>query len=176
MSFLAQFTLDSNGGMAPSAVALSGKNPCGLAVSPDGAHVFVICHPDESIVIYAADHVAHTLAQVGTPAALDGDPSAIAMDPTGSFLYLATRDGSTLATIAVDAKANLSVVSFPVPTGAVPTSVVLDAAGRYVFTANSGSDTVGVFPIDDTGHAGAEGPVALTPDRPAGTRAVVTVK
>jgi len=78
-------------------------------------------------------------------------PSAIAIEPTGRFVYVTDKTsnqviGYQIATTTTGALTPL--VSSPYTTGLYPVAITVDPRGKYVYTANYNANTVSAFSID----------------------------
>jgi 6-phosphogluconolactonase len=85
------------------------------------------------------------------------DPSWVAVDPSGKFLYAANEAGkaSTVSSFAIDKKSGkLAPLNQMPPLGENPCFLAVDKTGKYVLVANYSSGTIAVFPILADGHLG----------------------
>jgi 6-phosphogluconolactonase (cycloisomerase 2 family) len=83
-------------------------------------------------------------------------PSAIAIEPTGRFVYVTDKTsnqviGYQIATTTTGALTPL--VSSPYSSGLYPVSITVDPRGKYVYTANYNSNTVSAYSIDSASGA-----------------------
>ena len=89
----------------------------------------------------------------GTLSTINGSPfaaapaSAILIDPSQSFAYLASNDGH-IQRFSFDLNGSLVPVSGnAVPTGINPVALAMDSGGKLLFVANQGSSTISVFSV-----------------------------
>jgi 6-phosphogluconolactonase (cycloisomerase 2 family) len=85
---------------------------------------------------------------------LDGleNPSFLAVDRTGRFLYSVHGDRSDVTAYAIDGKTGHLKVIGRQPTGGYnPIHLALDATGKFLFVTNYGTDSIAVFPVKDDG-------------------------
>jgi 6-phosphogluconolactonase (cycloisomerase 2 family) len=92
------------------------------------------------------------------PPAIGPSAAALAVHPSGLFVYLANAAASgTIQTFSVSSIAGVSAGSLSggasTPTGSKPLSVAIEPTGHFLYTANSGSDNVSGFSIDQTSGA-----------------------
>ncbi len=98
-------------------------------------------------------------------------PGAVAVDPTGQFIYI--TDEATNQLIAYRQSSTgmpTALNSSPFTTGQFPLGLTVDPRGEYVYVANFGSSTVSTFTIDQatgslsggTGAGVATGPTCVT--------------
>jgi DNA-binding beta-propeller fold protein YncE len=93
-----------------------------------------------------------------------GLPQAIAIDPTGSFLYLTeaaettTNGGDTDGlfgfNLAADGSLTPMQLGFSYPVGQSPSGMAVDAAGQLLYVANNGSFEIWVYSIARGNGAG----------------------
>jgi 6-phosphogluconolactonase (cycloisomerase 2 family) len=103
-------------------------------------------------------------------------PSAMAMNPTGKFLYVTDASFGYIVAFAVDATTGAitiipgsaddnygqwSIPAGPYAMGTQPDSIQVDPSGRFAYVANQGSNNVSAFVINGT--TGALTPVPGTP-------------
>ena len=83
------------------------------------------------------------------------NPSFLAVDRTGRFLYSVHGDRSDVTAYAIDGKTGHIRVIGRQPTGGYnPIHLALDASGRFLFVTNYGTDSIAVFPVRDDGTLG----------------------
>ncbi|MGE5150720.1 MAG: lactonase family protein [Rhodospirillaceae bacterium] len=88
---------------------------------------------------------------------LDGleNPSFLAVDKAGRFLYSVHGDRSDVTAYAIDGKTGHLRVIGRQPTGGYnPIHLALDATGKFLFVTNYGTDSIAVFPVKDDGTLG----------------------
>jgi cysteine-rich repeat protein len=134
--------------------------PQGLAISPDGAYVYVAGSSESAIAIFQRDAVAGTLTWVGEERnGVDGVTGlglaqSIAISPDGTSLYVASGDDKAVAVFArnlltglltfVEAKKNGD--DGGVVTGlSGAESVAVSPDGKNVYVAADESNAVAVF-------------------------------
>ena len=85
------------------------------------------------------------------------NPSTIALDPTGSYLYAGNEYGPPGAVSAYSINRLTGDLTFlnGQPTLGAPTSVSVDKSGRYLFSAEYSGGYFEVFPISANGSLGA---------------------
>jgi YVTN family beta-propeller protein len=122
-----------------SATIPVGKQPSGIAFSPDGSRVYVMNTGENTISIIntATNTVTTSIALDGRPRV---GPELIAITPDGKRLYVTLERGSVLA---IDTATNAVVATIPVPTPAA-VAITPDGSRAYVQTVL----TAGVFVID----------------------------
>jgi 6-phosphogluconolactonase len=80
-----------------------------------------------------------------------GVPSAIAIDPTGKYVYVTDETQNEVIgyQIANDTTGNLTaLVSSPFATGLYPVAITIEPRGKYVYVANYNSNTVSSYKLN----------------------------
>lgn len=152
------------GGEPPSDPAVPvliavGQGPVGVAVSPDGKHVYVANSAGNTVsVIDTASNSITATIPVG-----DG-PVAVAVSPDSHFVYVANKRGGTVSVIDAVARQIIDTM----PAGAAPTGIAVSADGTRIYVTTidgTGGGVVVVF--DGTDNSGV-GAIRQVGDRPAG--------
>jgi 6-phosphogluconolactonase (cycloisomerase 2 family) len=145
---------DTDGGM---------DGPVAIAVSPDGANVYVTGYHDDAVVVFARETNGEisSLRQVirDTDVGIDGLhwPQGVAVSPDGRHVYVAgmgdnavaafSRDGSTgeLTFVETEQQGVVGVDGL-----LYPVHVAVSPDGDHVYVASQASGAVAVFDRDDT--------------------------
>ena len=138
----------------------------------------------DGIYAYRFDPATGATSPVGLAAATD-NPSFLAVDPNGRFLYAVneldtfdTQPTGAISAFAIDRESGkLKLLQQVSSLGAGPAHLSLDKTGRFLMVANYNGGSVAVFQIGDDGrlasqtafvqHAGS----SVNPDRQAGPHA-----
>ena len=141
-----------------------GSDPHGVAVTPDGAFVYITNRGSNTVsVIASASNTVVATVPVGN------NPRGVAVTPDGAFVYVANGFSHTVSVIASATNTVLATV----PVGNFPTGVAVTPDGARVYVANSGSGSVSVIrtannTVDATVGVGINpsfpNGVAVTPD------------
>src|SRR4030095_625220 len=132
-----------------------GLHPCGMALSPDGARVYVTNANSDtvSVIDTASDAVIKTVhvGQIGPGRVplLGSAPNAVTVSPDGHTLYVANAAENAVAVVDPDAD-SANPVRGLLRTVGYPTAVALDAAGQHLFIA-SGYGFGSIAPIAGPG-------------------------
>ena len=115
-----------------------GNGPFGVAVTPDGKHVYVANNASNtvSVIETASNTVVATVLGVG------GFPLEVAITPDGKHAYVANE--SSHNNVPVIATATNTVVD-TVPVGEAPVGVAVTPDGKHVYVANRNSANVSVI-------------------------------
>jgi 6-phosphogluconolactonase (cycloisomerase 2 family) len=147
----------------PSGQAPIGSFPAGpgagpLAVDPAGRFLYVANTTGKSISAFEYFGTSPELISWGrSPFGLVANPTALAVSPSGLFLYVTTAD-QHLSTYSIDyfTQGNLSLADSKTVPGQ-PTGVAAEPAGNYVYVATSS----GVTAFSTNRQTGALSQVAL---------------
>jgi 6-phosphogluconolactonase len=158
--------------IVPTAINLvSGSN--------DGSNVYVYVTAYDSSVLPSAGYIfgfevgsgGVLSALPGSPYAAGTQPSAIASDSTGSYLYVTDFTNADVLgySIASSSAANPGMLATlggsPFPAGNQPTAIVLDPAYPYAYVVNSLDATVEAYSVSNgalTFLGGSSTPVTYT--------------
>ena len=123
-----------------------GRQPIGVAVTPDGSKVYVANADSDTVSVIATA----TNAVIGLPIAVGDRPSGVAVTPDGSTVYVTNDLSDTVSVIAtatdttVDTDPAQAGVN-PITVGSRPSGVAVTPNGRRVYVTNSGANTVAVI-------------------------------
>jgi DNA-binding beta-propeller fold protein YncE len=145
LGLLAVWACGQGAGKAAAPVQQSHSGP--IAISPDGSRVYVV-HPDAdsvSAIDTATQHIVFETGLSNAPPAIDAQkhfwpsvmPRALALDSTGSVLYVTGERSSTV--YAIDAATGKTLLSSG-PVCSEPIGVLVDEDNANVFVACSNDD------------------------------------
>ena len=141
-----------------------GIGPRHLARHPDGRHCYLVGELDPTLITYErdADGTLRERSAASTSAGAGAvQPSEVAVDPAGRFLYVANRGVNTLAVFALDDGAPRYVTEVAAE-GDWPRHFAL--IGAHLYVANERSHSIGVFRVDPvTGVPTPVGPPVEVP-------------
>ena len=159
------FRIGADGGLAKIEDVPAGQNPSSLAVA-QGRVLYAANQGEDTVSIFGIDQASGGLFTAATPVAAGPMPSALAIDPSIRFLYVA-NSGTVTPFFINPLTGGLTAAGSPVPSGAGPGFVAVEPRGRFAYVAGSGSNDVRSFEIDpDTGAlelVGAAVPAGLAP-------------
>ncbi len=82
------------------------------------------------------------------PRAAGSNPSSVAIDPAGRFVYVANPGSNDLSAYRLDAASGALTILGKVPAGGGANSVAVDPSGLYVYAANVFSNDVTTYRIN----------------------------
>ncbi len=129
--------------------------------------LYTCCELNETIYTTERENglyrIGERLAPFGADEARDGALSAIKLSPDGRFLYVAGRNQSGVAWMAVTEDGSLLLRGQFDCGGVHPRDISIDPSGQWLIVANQKSDGLCLFQLD---------PVSGTPERIPGTIAI----
>lgn len=155
-----------NIGNNPVAVAIANFNPTVYVVAQDPAAPQVLAFTEDT-TSGALTPVAGSTATTGFAAGVQ--PSAIAEDPTGRFVYVTDEAANQLIGYVVQNGGGLQpMVNGPFATGLFPLAVLVDPRGKYVYVANYNARSISAYTLNvSTGTpSGVAGTTILTDPNP----------
>lgn len=185
---VSQFLMADDGTLTPlgeGSEPLTGDNPGSIAIHPSHKYLYVANTGDNSVsqfrrvVSTLVDNEVDELDAIADPVAADGTPSALAVHPSGNFLYVVNKDNNNSITrfhVASNGKLNANDDEEHYQIGFTESvDLSIDPTGRFLWVVSKNSGLVLLFHIDtndgsltkvgDPKPAGANAQtLALTPD------------
>ena len=104
-----------------------------------------------TLVAYREDPNAGVLTQLsGSPISAGSAVEAVALHPSGKYLYAANSGNNNISLYTVSSSGALTEVTPRTNAGTSPTLLAMDAAGGFLYAANSGSADISVYSIDSS--------------------------
>ncbi len=164
---------------APVFAGSGGAASFGIAVTPDGAHVYVTNdNGNSSVSQYSVDPgtgalTALTPATVTVSQTAGAEPEDIAVDPTGRWAYVANPFGGSVSQLRIDPNTGALTMVEEFTSGLLsfPTGVAFSPDGRSLYVADYAAGDVAEFDVDP--RSGALTPkstaIATLPEPPGGS-------
>jgi len=168
------FSIDSNGGaltdIAGSPFSVGGLTPLNMQLTPDGKFLYVSVaggQPGSTNGSIFCFGVSAGALQLLTPPFINAEgvnPNGLAIDPSGSYLYVANTQSASISIFAISPQnappgTLTEVIGSPLADiYSGPLALLLDPKGKYLYVANNGSNNVAVYSISPSTGL----PVALT--------------
>jgi len=142
--------------IASSPDIAAGAGALGIAVTPDGTHLYVTNSTANTISGYSigSDGGLTPLVLSAAQFTTLSTPAIPAIDPTGQFLYVPNNGASTVTAFSITAGTGALTRIGATDIGTnlnVPFEAVTNPAGNFLFVSNSGNGTVAAFSIGGTG-------------------------
>lgn len=129
--------------------------PTGITTAASGAFVFVTAYdssvaPTVGYVFGFSVNSDGTLAPLngGAPFAAGTQPSAVASDPSGSYLYVTDMGQGNILGFQINGGLLTPLSGSPYPSGNQPSAIVVDGKGKFVYAANSLDANVTAYMIN----------------------------
>jgi 6-phosphogluconolactonase len=159
------FRIGTDGGLTRIEDFPAGQNPSSLAVV-QGRVLYAANQGEGTVSIFGIDQASGALFTAATPVLVGPMPSALAIDPSIRFLYVA-GSGSVTPFFINQLTGGLTAAESPLPAGTGSGFVAVEPTGRFALVASSGSNDVRSFEIDPGTGAlelvGAPVPAGLAP-------------
>jgi len=134
-----------------------GKQPSGMAISPDGKLALVANRADGTVTVLSIDgKTVKLIGSVSVGAAADS-VSAVAITPDGKRALAAKAGGNAVALLTIDGD-KVTYDKRDLPTGLFPYNVVVSPDGKIALTADNGNHG------SSDGNAKSIGVIDLTAD------------
>ncbi len=105
-----------------------------------------------TIVAYREDPNAGVLTQLaGSPISAGSAIEALAMHPSGKYLYAANSGSNNISEYTISTTGALTEVTPRTTAGTSPTMLAIDSAGSFLYAVNSGESDISVFSIGSNG-------------------------
>ena len=139
----------------------SGEHPYQALISPDQEFLYVAnrgradgaCGNGCNVSGFAIDQINGALSELqGSPVPAGSGPVALAMHPSGKFLYVVNVISNDLYVYARAEDGRLSRFGPAIPVGRHPFYVTVSRSGRFLYVSNQDDATISGFAIDDLGH------------------------
>jgi 6-phosphogluconolactonase len=130
----------------PVSIAIANFNPTVYIVSQDPTTPQVIAFA-ENTTSGALTPVTGTTATAGYASGVQ--PSAIAEDPTGRFVYVTDKAANQLIGYTVlNGGTLLPMVNGPFATGLYPVALLVDPRGEYIYVSNYNAKTISAYALN----------------------------
>jgi 6-phosphogluconolactonase len=141
----------STGVITPTSqqTASTGSQPGRAASDAGGFRLYVADTGSNELSAYFINRSNGSLQPVpGSPVAVDGYPSGVAVHPSGDYVYV-TASSNDVTAFAVQQDGSLvSVPGSPFPTQSNPVALVIDPTGRFLYVTDLTADWVDAYAID----------------------------
>jgi 6-phosphogluconolactonase len=138
-----------------------------ISYSPKFA--FAANYSSSNVFAYSINSTTGQLSNVGAPNTISAGttPNAMAVDPTGSFLYVTDSTNATVLAYIIDPITGVlnAISGSPFSTDLAPQSLTIDPSGRYLYVANQSSNSITIFGINTDGTLGTpvSQPIGVAP-------------
>lgn len=149
---IATFRINPTSGV-PTVVGTPVPAPgiAGLAFHPDGRSVYGVLRSADALARYAIDRASGVLSVIPPAAGSGFEPSSLAVDPRGRFVWAAYTGNAAAGEIdvlPVLADMSLGAAIQEIVDGNDPMMLGVENSGRFLYAANRGSHDISVLAID----------------------------
>ena len=129
--------------------------PSALAITPDGAHAYVVNITGDTVSAIDIDPESPTVNTVTATIPVGESPTWVAITPDGSRAYVTNQWGHSVSVIDTDPTSpTLNTVTTTIPVIDNPLGIAVAPDGRHAYVANYkvnwGGNTVSAIDIDPT--------------------------
>jgi 6-phosphogluconolactonase (cycloisomerase 2 family) len=122
---------------------------CGSSTPKAGNPAYVTVRGTNQVFVFTLNGAGGLKAVSKSPFVTGTSPSAVAVHPSGKFVYVANSADATVWVYTVDTTGGLTQTS-QTTVGLNPSALIIDAGGNLLFVANEGSDSVAGYSIDSS--------------------------
>jgi 6-phosphogluconolactonase len=150
------FSIDSSNGMLTQVTGspfTTGLAPLDMKLSPSGSLLYIGASGQQFGFIEGFTVASGILSPIGVTNSDGPNPDALAIDPSGSHLYVAnSSSASSISVYDISSSGTLTEAQgSPISDSySDPLSLVLDPLGAYLYVANEGSANVTSYSISST--------------------------
>ena len=148
----------------------TGRKPVAIALDLAGRFSFVANAGDNTVSVFThrreGSPAFYPIYQSDSRYPVGSNPSALAVDPTGKYLFVANRGDNSLSMFNIHFQGGLleAVPGTPVPTGTSPVAVAVHPGGEWVLVANRESSDISIYRLNALGGAlGAQSSLKVEP-------------
>ena len=153
----AVFTFNTSTGVAASSQLLSlgsaSTSDNALAVDSSTSTLYIArSGTNEGLAVYTIGSAGALTAVSGSPFSTGTTPHSVAIDSTGTYVYVANRGSSTISGFTIGTGSVLTALSSsPFTSGSLVTSLATDNSGSYLLAvANGGSPDLTMYSFDSS--------------------------
>lgn len=153
----------------------TGKEPLGLAFSPDGSRIFVANSGDGTVSVIQVSPTGSVPSFSLTPAGsikVGGIPQQLAVSPNGKYIYVTVediaKDSSEGLLVILEDNGNGEFSKSSLTIGPNPRGVAVSPSGAQIFAASSGDDAVYIIGCSSLGGHYYNGKISNLQSKPNG--------
>jgi len=159
-------------------ISSGGAAPVAMVMHPTLSRLYVINNGSNTVSAFSYDAGTGALTAtdvdvavgVQLTLAVGTNPTELAIDRSGKFLFVANQNSNDVSAFSIDATTGVLTAAGPTSTGAAsgPRSLTVHPSGMYVYTANgTATGTLSIFSVNaTTGALALQGgsPLSTVPD------------
>ncbi|MGA8492253.1 MAG: beta-propeller fold lactonase family protein [Terriglobales bacterium] len=147
------FTINSSIGSLQEVLprTTTGLTPISMVMDSGGNYLFVANELSSNISVYAINSSTGALSAIaGSPFSTYNNPFALAITPSGKFLYVLNPNLTSVIGYTIASGVLHPVAGLPAQVGNGPRAIAVDPAESFVYVANSADNTVSVLGINSS--------------------------
>ena len=147
------FTVNSSIGSLQEVLprTTTGLTPLAMVMDSGGNYLFVVNELSSNISVYTINSSTGALSAIaGSPFTTFNNPFALAITPSGKFLYVLNPNLTSVIAYTVASGVLQPVAGLPVQVGNGPRAISVDPAGSFVYVTNSADNTVSVLGVNSS--------------------------
>jgi 6-phosphogluconolactonase len=137
----------------PASPFLTGPNPDGLTITPDGKFLYTVDSSINSISEFSLDSTGSLTELPSSPfgqSSTFSNPVSALIDPSGKYMFVSNEGSNSVAAYTVGSDGGLTAVSTPsFNTGSQPNFLVMSSEGKYLLVGLQ-SGSIQVFVLDSS--------------------------
>ena len=137
--------------LAISLFWLAGCSTNNNAATTGTSNLYVTAQANTTVSAYTVTQSTGALTTLGNALGTGSVPSAIAITPSTSALFVANSGSNNISSYTINSDSSLTAASATTPAGTTPTALAIDPGGKFLFVANQGSSNISVYTINGTG-------------------------
>lgn len=133
---------------------ITGRKPVAIALDPASRFSFVANAGDNTVSVFThrreGSPAFYPIYQQDSRYPVGNDPSALAVDPTGKYLFVTNRGDNSLSMFNIhfhDGRLE-TMQGTPIPTGASPVAVAVHPDGEWVLVANREGGDISIYHLN----------------------------
>ena len=152
----------------------TGKAPSSLTIDPQERFLYVMNRIGKTVSLYKIDprygSISTPEGQCGEQIPAGETPISMAINPEGTFAYVADTRSNVVYVYSVDPTSGmLERVGEPVPAGIGPVWIAMHPSGQFAYVANLNSNDISIYRVLDTGGLAYQAKI----DAEAGPQSIV---
>lgn len=122
------------------------------SATTNSVSVFQLCTIQNAECSAADVNPNYRLLPVGSPSTVGSNPVAMVVDPTKSFVYIASKNSSQVFGFRINATQGTLTALSPasLSTGFEPVAIAMHSTGQFMFVSNNGSANLSSYVLNTT--------------------------
>lgn len=122
-------------------------------VGPGTTATYIVFSDNSQITVESINTNGTLTSILGSPYTAGTQPSAVAVTPSGKFIYVLNAGSNSITQYLIAKDGTLSKIQADVQTGNQPSGIVVDPLERFAAVSNKTDGSVSIYHIDSTSGA-----------------------